>query len=126
ERRSWNGNRYAASQRRATKRKTAIDSGPNGQGNIAVCPEPSIEPGSAAGDRARGFPQFLRRAAAGSRAEHRTCAGGAPGVEGTRIANQGCGIPEESIAGLAVAVAAVRREFRLRGNVVELDAAHLH
>src|SRR5712691_13328906 len=47
-------------------------------------------------------------------------------MEGTRVADQGRGIPEESVAGLAAAVAAVRREFQLRRDVIKHDAANVH
>src|SRR5258708_13260864 len=89
-------------------------------------PKRFVEPGSAGGNRAAGCGEFLRHSAAGSRAEHRTRAGGAPGVEGARIADQGRGISEESIAGFAAAVRAVRREFRVRGYVGKHNAADVH
>src|SRR5437867_7655098 len=47
-------------------------------------------------------------------------------MESAGVADQGRGIPEESLAGLAAAGAAVRREFRLRRHVIEHDAADVH
>jgi len=47
-------------------------------------------------------------------------------VEVAGIANQGRGIPEEGVAGFAAAIAAVRREFRIRGNFGKHDAADVH
>src|SRR6266478_4706586 len=47
-------------------------------------------------------------------------------MESARVADQSRGIPEESVAGLTAAGAAVRREFRLRRHVIEHHAADVH
>src|SRR5207245_9238782 len=89
-------------------------------------PEPTIETGSTAGHRTGRFTEFLRTAAAGSRAQHRTRPGRAPGMESARIANQSRRVPEKSVAGFATTLPAVRWRFHLLWNVGKHGAADVH